>query len=247
MARPAPRELNVTNTTQITTHMRRITLGGDGMRSFPQDQTTAYVKLMLGQTSTGKNIMRTYTVRSQRDNEIDVDFVLHEHGGPAAKWAESVQIGDKIILGGPGPKKLLNPNANWYLIVGDMTALPAISGNLEQLDASAVGHAIIEIIDETDIQELEVPEGVEVHWVINPTPGQNRDQLVNFVKNIEWRVGTPSVWAACEFHSMQKLRSYFREERDLDKHSLYISSYWKHGTNEDEHKIAKNIDASAAG
>ena len=37
------------------------------------------------------------------------------------------------MVSGPGPKKLVDMNADWFLIAGDMSALPAISVNLEKL------------------------------------------------------------------------------------------------------------------
>jgi len=41
------------------------------------------------------------------------------------------------------------------------------------------------------------------------------------------------------------LRHYFRNEKQVDKDNLYISSYWKEGTTEDGHKIIKQKDAIA--
>ena len=52
-------------------------------------------------------------------------------------------------------------------------------------------------------------------------------------------------WAACEFSAMQKLRQYLRNELRLDRQSLYISSYWKAGLVEDQHKLVKREDAEA--
>ena len=89
--------------------------------------------------------MRTYTVSAQRDDEIDVDFALHEAEGPASMWARNAQAGDQVLVGGPGPKKLINNDADWFLLVGDMTALPAITVNLAQLPADARGYAVLEV------------------------------------------------------------------------------------------------------
>lgn len=245
MARPEPRKLDVIGKQQVTPNMLRITLGGTGMAGFPANQTSAYVKLRLPDTKLGRDVVRTYTVRNHRADEIDVDFALHEDCGPATLWALNAQPGDHIMVGGPGPRKLVHEGADWYLLVGDMTALPAISGNIEILPETARGTAIIEIMDEADIQVLSKPPLLTIDWVVNPHPGQNNGQLVDRVRNLQWLAGTPSVWAACEFSAIRQLRDYFRTERGLDSSNLYISSYWKTGTNEDNHKIAKREDATA--
>lgn len=243
MAKPAPRELIVSRKEKITPNMLRITLGGKGMDNFPADQESAYVKLMLPAGEGERPMVRTYTIRAQRADEIDIDFALHEHMGPATQWAVDAKTGDAITLGGPGPQKLINPEADWFLIAGDMTALPAISVNLERLPSNAKGNAVIEVIEKGDIQDLATPEGFHIEWLINPEPGQNSGLLSDHVKNLPWPEGQPSVWAACELSSMQNLRIYFRGEKKLDKHSLYLSSYWKYGGSEDKHRVAKRLDA----
>lgn len=246
MARPEPRKLEVTGRRQVTPNLLRIALGGAGMADFPEDQTSAYVKLRLPDAASEREVVRTYTVRSQRPGEIDVDFALHEDCGPATLWALNAGIGDTVMVGGPGPRKLVHADADWFLLVGDMTALPAISGNLEMLPDTARGTAVIEIMDAADIQDLHKPAGVNIDWVINPHPGEDSHLLVDRVKSLPWQDGNPSVWAACEFSSMRQLRDYFRNERGLGTANLYISSYWKAGSNEDSHKIAKRTDAETA-
>ncbi|WP_412049066.1 siderophore-interacting protein [Hoeflea sp. Naph1] len=245
MARPEPRKLEVVGKTQVTSNMLRITLGGPGFAGFPEEQASAYIKLRLPDPGTGRDAVRTYTVRSQRAGEIDVDFALHEDCGPATLWALNSKIGDSIMVGGPGPRKLVHPDADWYLLVGDMTALPAISGNIELLPKAAKGMAVIEVVEHADIQTIAKPSGFRIEWLINPHPGEASEGLVERVKTLDWPEGEPSVWAACEFSAMRQLRDYFRTERGLDSGNLYISSYWKNGSNEDSHKIAKREDATA--
>lgn len=244
MARPAPRTLNVVASTPVTPHMLRITLGGADIDHFPADQESAYIKLIFEHPGEERPLMRTYTVRHQREDEFDVDFVLHEPAGPAAQWAKNVRPGDPILIGGPGPKKLVDNSADWFMIIGDMTALPAVSVNLEQLPDDAKGYAVIEVIDERDIQPLTHPAGVELHWLVNPHPGQ-ASVLLDRVRELEWLPGRPSIWAACEFSGMRALRQHFKEERQVKRRDLYISSYWKLGSSEDQHKRVKSDDTAA--
>lgn len=247
--RPPPRVLTVIGRRQITPNMLRITLGGPGLATFPAEQAGGYVKLNLP-SSSGKPIIRTYTVAAQRIDEIDCDFALHGltgtgHAGPATQWALDCAPGDTIAVGGPGPAKPLEPGFGFYLLAGDMTALPAISVNLAALPADARGVAVIEVMSEVDCQPLAKPDGVDLRWVIRAQPGSDADALATMVRAVDL---PPQVyaWVACEFSAMQRLRAYLRDERSLGPDRLYISSYWKSGLSEEDHKVAKREDAMAA-
>src|SRR5690349_21559621 len=47
--------------------------------------------------------MRSYTIRAHDPARmtIDVDFVLHEHAGPATRWALAARPGDVLAMYGP--------------------------------------------------------------------------------------------------------------------------------------------------
>ena len=242
MSRQAPRTLQVLRSQLITPHMRRITLGGHAMAEFPAQQHSAYVKLVFPQTSEQRPVLRTYTIRAQREGEIDIDFALHERSGPATRWARQAQAGDRIQLGGPGPRKLINPDADAFLLIGDMTALPAIAVNLERVGNDTRGHAIIEIPSDADMQPLQHPPGLQLHWVVNPTADPSGTTLAAQLSRIPWPTGRVSVWAACEFNSMLRLRQALRQSHQIPRSHLYISSYWQIGQSEDGHKLIKAQD-----
>ncbi len=245
MKRPAPYRFTVLAKQQVTPRMLRVTLGGEGMQRFPSDQASAYVKLLLPVPNQERPLLRTYTVRAQREDAIDIDFALHGEGGggPASAWAMDCQAGDTLEVAGPGPKKQVDPAADWILMVGDMTALPAISVNLEQLPPHARGRAIIEIPHETDRQALPAPDGFAIDWVVNPCPGL-ATPLLDAVEALDWPDdATRSIWAACEFTSMRALRAHFRDLRGVTREQMYISSYWKQGSDETTHKAIKRTDA----
>ena len=246
-SRPSPRNLTVLARKRLTPSMQRVTLGGPGLSDFPAEQEGGYLKLFLGEDANSKPIVRTYTIRHQREGELDIDFALHggAAAGPATAWSLSVEPGSSIPVGGPGPAKPLPPGHDFSLVAGDMTALPAIGVNLAALAKDAVGIAVIEIQNEADKAPLDKPDGVEVRWLVNPEPGTRPDLLVDALRDVDVPVGRIAGWAACEFNSMRELRSLFRDELGLSGPSLYISSYWKHGLVEDEHKLVKREDAQA--
>ncbi|MDG3085632.1 siderophore-interacting protein [Vibrio hannami] len=260
MNKPSPTVARVVSSQKLTANMQRIALQSDKFTDYPNDCEGGYVKLLFNKRggtdiesgSTERPVMRTYTIRKYDPNAatIEIDFVRHTHaekneladeGGFASRWAETAKPGDSILVAGPGLIQGLNQNADWYFLVADMTALPAMSVKLKILEADAKGYAIVEVLSEYDIQQLEHPEGIDVEWLIKPHGETSR--LVETAKSKEWMSGSVSVWSASEFDSMRSLRQYFRNERSVDREYIYISSYWKKGVTEDGHKVLKSQDA----
>ncbi|MCX2524028.1 siderophore-interacting protein [Larsenimonas rhizosphaerae] len=245
--KPAPRELEVLHSQRLTPHMLRLTLGGPGMDRFPEpDLSGGYVKLMISQEDGASPLIRTYTIRAHRPGDIDVDVVLHDDHGPASRWAMAAVPGSRLMVGGPGPSKPVDEQADWCLMVADMTALPALAVHLETMASTHRGAVFIEVTSEDDIQSLAHPEGMVLHWVINPRPGtaDGGGPLIDAVRAWPWPdSGRGFVWGACEFSGMRALRYYTRQVRGLERRQCYISSYWKHGMAEDDHKVVKREDA----
>lgn len=233
------RVLDVTAINDITLHMRRITFAGENLHDFPADAEGSYIKLVFN-PDVDQQSVRTYTVRKQRADAFDVDFVLHGDSGIASAWALNAKIGDSLHIGGPGKGQMINPAADWFFLVGDMTALPAISVNLEKLPNNAKGCAVIQIESETDQQSLVCPAEFNIVWVVEPI-GQHT-KLLHTVKQQPWLSGEVAVWAACEFDGMRALRQFFKQESNVPKSHCYISSYWKNGIAEDQHKKVKKVD-----
>lgn len=251
------RTIVVKESVNIAPHMQRVTFTGDDLVDFPANYESGYVKLLFtseGRALSDKNqveqrhMTRTYTVRSfdRETNELGIEFSLHgAKSGPATRWAASTQPGDKIVMNGPGAIKRVNNQSDWFLLASDMSGLPALCCNVEQLPAQARGYAVIEIPSEADRRSLEVPVGVVVKWVINDRPGEKPEALLNAIQSLPWNEGSPYVWVACEFESMKKIRQYLQESHDIKKDQMYISSYWKHNRTEEQHRLDKKIDAGA--
>ncbi|MFF0266144.1 siderophore-interacting protein [Kribbella sp. NPDC004536] len=142
-------------TERITPHMIRVVLTSDDFAG--NGCTDAYVKLLfckdgveypepldLGvvrETYPAEHwpTMRTYTVRDwdEEARELTIDFVYHGDEGVAGPWAASAQPGDVLWFNGPGGGYTPDPEADWHLLVGDESALPAIGAAVESLAPGA--------------------------------------------------------------------------------------------------------------
>ncbi|WP_273976979.1 siderophore-interacting protein [Vibrio parahaemolyticus] len=252
--KPQPKTLVVTDTETITPNMQRITLQGEALSHFPRDCEGSYIKLLFNDmggadlsilSEEDQPIMRTYTIRRfhPETSSIEVDFVRHVtqdlQCGFAARWAIAAQKGDTINIVGPGSISNLNTEADWFFMAADMTALPALSAKIRTLPEEAKGYAVISVMSPADIHPLHAPADMELIWL---TEGQ---ALADGVRELEWLDGNASIWCACEFDSMRALRQYFRNEKEVDRENIYISSYWKQGVSEDGHKVIKREDAES--
>lgn len=176
---------------QLTDHMVRLVLGGNGENGFdtfsPSEFSDAYVKLVIVPDGVDASVLpkpltldsfqdlpaeqrptvRTYTVRSvdTERGEVSIDFVVHGEQGVAAPWAAAAQPGDRAYLMGPSGAYAPDPAADWHLLAGDEAALPAISTALESLPANAIGKVFIEVAGPEDEVELTGPDGVQVTWI----------------------------------------------------------------------------------
>lgn len=239
-----PRKLHVVQSIQLTPHLQRITFGGEELNDFPAGCHGAHLKLLLprqGQplvlpvagprgliwpAAQERPVVRTYTVRrfDAARQELTVDFVLHDAYGPASDWAQHAEAGDEIGLVGPAGPALFNPEADFFLLAGDLSALPLISAVLETLPGNATGHAFIEIPSLSDKLQLQHPSGIEITWlcvnsVISP--------LADTVLALPWPAGLVSATVAGESETVIRIRKYLRLEKKLSPADCYAVPYWK--------------------
>lgn len=125
-----------------------------------------------------RNPMRTYTVRSVRreEREVDVDMVLHGATGPASRFALAARPGDVAALVGPdtayagrhGGVEFQMPASceRPLLFAADETALPALTNILASLPRGCTGRAFIEVPHAEDRLGLSAPDGVAVRWLV---------------------------------------------------------------------------------
>lgn len=181
-----------------------------------------------------KPIVRTYTHRGidLDTGEIWIDFVAHGDEGPASAWAIKAKAGDPLGVMMKAGKKELYPVADFYMLVGDATALPVIGAILEDLTANAKGIAIIEVNSQEDEQKLYTKADFEIIWVHNPHP-QNGSELADYVKKQTLPQGSRFAYIAAEFTTVKELRTYLKKEQKWEREELYAYSYWKAGVAED--------------
>lgn len=244
---PNLRRLTVLAISDLSPHMRRITFGSSKLKRF-DNQSALHVKLLLPQdearlclprlTAHGtiewgsdaeRAIIRKYTIRriDPQAGTLDIDFLLHDHGGPGSRFAANARVGDVIGMIGPGGGSA-RP-AEWNLFAGDETALPAIARLIEALPAGARGVAVIEVADPRDEQKIRQVADIEITWL-----HRNRSLGTNAFAERVAAIEVPSdksvfAWAGTEFSNFRRIRSDWRSIKRLVKNDHLAVSYWRDG------------------
>ncbi|GAA4975929.1 hypothetical protein GCM10023205_48670 [Yinghuangia aomiensis] len=178
---------------------------------------------------------RTYTVRAHRPDPptIDIDFALHDPGGPASRWARNAGPGDELDLLGPtiarnGGYGFAPSLGSHLLLVGDQAALPAVGAVIESLPADARGHAFVSVPTAADIQHLAAPRGVNLTWL----PGADSHRILEAVQGADLPSPTYA-WLAGEASGVRALRRHLVGERGVDRRSVAFQGYWRIGHTEE--------------
>ncbi|MDU4392672.1 MAG: siderophore-interacting protein [Acinetobacter ursingii] len=214
--------------------------------------------------------MRTYTIRHLRpqQKQVDIDFAMHGATGPASTWAEQAKIGDYL--------QMAAPNAHWQgdqagfewqppqparqiLLMADETALPAVSGIIEELvqqNIPAQVNVYIEMPSELDRIAFTPHPNIKVQWfhrvqgqqpghhlietvqqLFKPTQQQQveledinvDEQILWLTKNEQQAQQTFYAWVAAESAAVLAIRRFLIQDCGIDKNCLNFMGYWRKG------------------
>ncbi|MFJ3673317.1 SIP domain-containing protein [Streptomyces sp. NPDC090106] len=256
---PTLREVQVVRTLDITPGMRRVTLGGAQLRAFTtadgivrpafespgfDDDLALYfpypgrrdaVLPVQGEArlivpKDPRPLSRAYTVRrwDPEAGELDVDFVRHGVGA-GTTWAHRTRPGNRIHLSGPSTSKALPSGADWWLVAGDDTALPAIGRLLDELPSDARAQVFIEISEDAHRQQLRELPGVDVTWLVRSGAAAGTvSPLTEAVRGARWWSGQAFVWLAGEHKAVRDIRRHLVEDRGVPKEDIDFAGYWRH-------------------
>ena len=209
----------------LTPRMRRVTIQAESMIGVTI-RPAQDVELFLRE-QTGRRVKRRYTIRHSRpaSGEVDLDVLLHG-GGPGAGWAAGANPGDRVDFQGPRGKLQLT-TADWHLLVGDESALPAIAAICAALPPAERAIAVIEVGGEAD--ELPLAAGTETHWVHREHAAPGSSHLLGAAMHgLDLPSGIGHGYLMGETRAMVILRSAM-EARGVAHDAIFVKGYWNIG------------------
>ena len=182
-----------------------------------------------------RQLARSYSVREfdSVTNQLFIDFAIHE-SGLATVWSRHAKVGDQIGLVGSAGK--LSFTDNCLVLMGDISAAPAICYTLEHLPEKQKVYAFVLVNHPKDIVPLPDNENVQVNWLIQDNTKPN--QLVDVVINTEFAEQDKLMfWGGMESSLAQQLRRALKDKyTQLAPEAIHITSYWREGFAEGEFK-----------
>lgn len=201
---------------QLSPHLVRLTLGGAGLVDF---MSTGVPDEWVGLVVPSQFQSRYYTVRSWSRGEIVLDVVVHDIG-LVTEWAARDCVGHTVSITEPRSSFAMPAAATWLMLVGDLTAMPAMARIAESVDVPTRIWA--EVPDDLPCY---LPTDAAVTWLDHPGDGQSN--LAKVVESIDWPDGEGYFWMAGESAQMRAIRKHLMRERRLANASYDVMGYWR--------------------
>lgn len=252
----------VTRTEDLTPGLRRVWFYSDDLTAFDgSSHTDRYVKLIFAKD--GQSLPESVDVRAMRRDGVPaeqlpdvrtytalfpdvaagtvaVDFVIHGDEGVAGPWAAQAQPGQTLHANGPGGGYRPDPSADWHLLVGDESAVPAIAAGLAELGPEPTVRLLLAVPGPDHEPALALGVDQDVQYVGDPAA------LVMAVQDLPWLPGRVQVFAHGEAQAiMHGVRPYVLKERGVPRSDASISGYWRQGRSEDAFRVWKQELATA--
>jgi NADPH-dependent ferric siderophore reductase len=170
---------------------------------------------------------RRYTVRSwdAGSRTLTVDFVVHGHHGVAGQWAAAAEPGSVLVFEGPGGGYRPDSSADWHLLVGDESALPAIAASLEVIPTDTL--AVVRLMCDGPEHQVELPSPgrVDLRWLHRAGGPEDGDLLLESLRDLPFPRGRVHAFVHGEGGEIRGIRRHLLVDRGQARADLSCSPY----------------------
>lgn len=250
-----------------TPTLARVVLNGDGLADYaPVPYTDSYVNVAIPPARASyaapfdldalrslpgeqRPFRRRITVRrwDPASRRLTLEFVTHGDSGAAGPWAARAREGDALVFTGPAGAYRPDTAADWHLMVGDESALPAIAASLETVPSGTP--VVVRLICDGPAHELalETPGRLDLAWLHRTGNPGDADLLADAVAALAFPAGRVHAFVHGEAGETRAVRRHLLADRGLDAEQLSCSPYWRRGMTDEawrEIKAAWNAEVA---
>jgi NADPH-dependent ferric siderophore reductase len=235
------RTLVVATTEYVAHGILRISFTSEDLRDFESPSADDHIKIVIPSSDEAAGpIMRDFTPRGfdLEQGTFTLDFALHERG-PAIDWARHANLGDVLKIRGPKGSAVVPDDFDWYLLIGDETALPSISRRLEGLREGVFVDTFVTVATSEQQPDFTTKTHCTSRWV--QRADRPDDDLTALQQKLEEYVFPPGegyIWIATETTIARGLYRYLTEERKHPKEWIKAAGYWTRGGTDGGERIA---------
>lgn len=250
----------VQSTQWVTPAMVRVVLGGDGLAGFAMPTATdAYVNIAIPPAGAPYGPVfepavvcaehdrewwparRRYTVREWDADQrlLTIDFVVHGDQGVAGPWAAQAVPGDVLVFEGPGSGYLPDPDADWHLMVGDESALPAIAASLAAVPPGR--RVVVRLVCDDASHEvpLPTPGDLDLRWLYRADDGDPATLLLRALRDLDFPAGRVHAFVHGEAGEIREIRRHLLVDRQLSRAAMSCSPYWRRTMTDEQWRAVK--------
>ena len=255
---------------RLTPQMIRVVVGGDELEGFGAGEfTDHYVKLQIpppgasyrapfesrssvrgSRARSGRARAPTPCARGTRSGRADDRLrPSRRHRGRRALGGRRAAR-RRAPATGPGGAYTPDPAADWHLMVGDASVIPAISASLARIPAGKPVHVLLDVEGPEEEQALETPGDLRLHWL--HANGRAREEAVlAALAELEFPAGAVHAFVHGEASSVRAVRRHLLVDRGVPREALSVSGYWKRarteeGWREDKPEWNRAVEQDAA-
>lgn len=221
--------LRVIDSFDATPRMRRVVLTADDIAELDYKPGQALVMMIPGPDGEPAG-RRDYTIRAfdRAKGTISIDFVLHGDT-PGPKWARAARAGDTIEARGPRGNTVLKPQADWHLLSGDETCIPAIAHILEDAPAGTKALVFIEVGGSEDETPIETKADATIRWIHRgDVPAGPSEIMLSAVRDAAFPPGDGHAYIIGETSNVRRQRHALLE-RGFTRERISSEGYWRPG------------------
>jgi NADPH-dependent ferric siderophore reductase len=203
---------------------------GDFVSAAPDDHVKLFFPSGDATAADARTCMRDFTPRAFdcESGTLVIDVALHA-AGPAVEWATAAEVGATLEIGGPRGSAVVPDDFDWYLLIGDETALPAMGRRVEDLRPGVPVATFAVVDDEAEIQRFDTAAAWCPTWVLRKSTTDDAALLRAALKDYDLPLGDGFVWIAAEADVARDLRRHIVEERGHPREWTKAAGYWKQG------------------
>lgn len=190
--------------------------------------------------STGRQQIRIYSVaeviEAGPERQIRLDVVLHD-AGVGSTWSTTCRPGDRIAISDPAHFSTSTTQANWQLLVCDLTALPAALRRVNELGFDATAELHVVLTDPADEVPVNLPANVTVSWQVVPGYEDLAPAMASAVSRVlmpladsaTGQLGSENryVWVAGEAGASRAVRRFLRRDLGWEHDAFLACGYWQ--------------------